>query len=184
MTDAERITVLQGMMDTFTADVVALQVAVADGRTPDLARRALAAALVYVVNRFDLVPDHLEGVGLADDAAVLRLAAKNAVSYGADDPELRRIAGEASDLHDVFGELVGPLEDYLNKLQWQATDGKTPADVIADPTSRVALWQELSRRIDTYKPQRVVAEGGDPAKQMKVLASLLRSRLDKAGFGK
>lgn len=184
MTDAERITALQGMMDTFSTDVITLQVAVADGRTPDLARRALAAALVYFVNRFDLVPDHLEGVGLADDAAVLRLAAKNAVSYGADDPDLRRLAGEASDLHDVYGDLVGPLEDYLNKLQWQATDGKTPADVIADPGTRVKLWQELSQRIGAYKPQKVLAEGGDPAKQMKVLTSLLRSRLEKAGFGK
>jgi uncharacterized membrane protein YkvA (DUF1232 family) len=182
MTDAERIAVLQRMVDSFKTDVISVQAAVADGRTPELARRSLAAALVYVVDRFDLIPDHLEGVGLSDDAAVLRLAAKHAVSYGADDPGLRKLAGEAYDLGDLFGPLVGPLEDYLNKLQWQAADGKTPADVIADPPLRMKLWQELSRQLEKYRPQRIVVDEGDPGKALRVLRSLLRARLEKAGF--
>jgi uncharacterized membrane protein YkvA (DUF1232 family) len=182
MTDGERTEILQRMIDGFARDVPALQGAIADGRTPELARRSLAAALVYVVDRFDLVPDHLEGVGLADDAAVLRLAAKHAVSYGADDPGLRRLAGEAADLGDLFGELVGPLEDYLNRLQWTAADGRTPADVLADPESRVKLWQELTRRVEGYRAHKVVPAGGDPAKALRVLRSLLKARLEKAGF--
>jgi hypothetical protein len=113
---------------------------------------------------------------------VVRLAAKHAVSYGADDPGLRRLALEAYDLDDVYDDLVGPLEDYLNKLQWTAAEGKTPADVIADPATRMKLWQELSRQLEQHRPQRIATDEADPGKALRVLKSLLRARLEKAGF--
>ena len=139
MTDVDTVARLQHMVDGFSADVEAVQVGLADARTPEGGRRALGAALIYVVDRFDLMPDHIPGLGVADDAAVLRLAAKIAVSYGADDAGLRRLAGEAAHLSAVFDDLLGPLEDYLNRLQWHAAPGKTPADVIDDPETRVQL---------------------------------------------
>jgi uncharacterized membrane protein YkvA (DUF1232 family) len=46
----------------------------ADSGTPAWVRALVAAALVYLVNPLDLLPDAIPGVGLADDMAVLALA--------------------------------------------------------------------------------------------------------------
>jgi uncharacterized membrane protein YkvA (DUF1232 family) len=181
MTDAERVEVLQRMIDRFVDDVTAMQAASADTRVPEGARRALAAALVYVVDRFDLVPDHIDGLGAADDAAVIRLAAKNAVSYGANDAGVRRLAAEAADLTEIWTDLLLPLEDYLNRLQWQAADGKTPAEIIGDAESRVKLWRELGQRLKSYKTAPLVGTR-DATEVLKTLRKLVRARLQKIGL--
>jgi len=182
MSESETVARLQRMVDDFGADVEAVQVGLADARTPEGGRRALGAALIYVVDRFDLVPDHVPGLGVADDAAVLRLAAKIAVSYGADDAGLRRLAGEAAHLSEVFADLLGPLEEYLNQLQWHAAPGKTPADVIADPETRVQLWRDLGIKLRDYKPAPLVSEmHGDAPAVLRILRRLVRARLQKAG---
>src|SRR5437762_1093364 len=111
MTDAEVVAALQQMIDSLSRDVIRIQEAVADSRTPEGARRPLATALAYVLERFDLIPDHLDGIGVIDDASVIRLCAKHAVSYGANDPDLRRLAGEAAKLTDLFDDLLAPLEE-------------------------------------------------------------------------
>jgi uncharacterized membrane protein YkvA (DUF1232 family) len=183
MTETETVARLQRMVDSLAGDIEGLQVALADARTPDAARRVLGAALIYVVDRFDLVPDHIAGIGLADDATVLRLAAKVAVSYGADDAALRRLASEAADLAAAWGDLLGPLEDYLNQLQWHAAPGKTPAEVIADPEMRVQLWRDLGARARDHRPQPLAGgQHGDAANVLGLLRRLVRARLQKAGL--
>jgi uncharacterized membrane protein YkvA (DUF1232 family) len=174
--------ILRRMVEGFPADVEAIQAGVIDGRTPPAARAVLAAALVYVVEPIDLTPDHLEGLGLIDDAAILRLAARLAVGHGAAEPELRRLAGEAYELPAVFDDLVGPLQAHLEGLQAQPRRGRTPEQVISDQESRMELWQELARRREGYRPHALVAQAMDPAELVKTLRKLVRARLAKAGL--
>lgn len=182
MSHAQVLEAVQRMVDSFAADVEALQAAVADGRTPDMARRALAAALTYVLERFDLIPDHLEGLGRIDDAAVLRLCAKHAVSYGADDAALRRLAGESADLSDLFDDLLGPLEEHVNRLTFAKVQGKTPADLLVDPESRMQLWRDLAQRLKDYRSVPLVAVHGDAESVVKLVRRMVRARLKKAGL--
>src|SRR5262245_55491593 len=104
------------MVEGFSADVEAVQVGVIDERTPEAARRVLAAALTYIADPADLMPDSYKGAGIMDDAAIIRLAARSAVGLGAEDEAIRRLAGEADDLAYVFGGLVVELEQYLELL--------------------------------------------------------------------
>src|SRR5262245_37562528 len=140
MTDAEVVALLQQMIDSFAQDVTVIQAGVADSRIPEAARRPLATALAYVLERFDIIPDHLEGIGVVDDASVIRICAKNAVSYGANEPDLRRLAGEAWKLIDIFDDLLAPLEEHVNRLAGERTEGRTPVETLADPKSRMQLW--------------------------------------------
>jgi uncharacterized membrane protein YkvA (DUF1232 family) len=175
------VQLLQRMVDGFAADVGAVQMGLAIGDTPDPARRPLAAALRYVLERFDLVPDHVDGLGVVDDAAVLRIAARHAVSYGADDGELRRLAGEAPALAAAFGDLFEPLEEYVTRLPHQALKGKTAGEVLADDETRVAMWQEVVVRVKTYQPHPL-ANHGAPEKVLKELRQMILPRLRKAGL--
>ena len=71
------------MVDGFSADVEAVQVGVVDTRTPEPARQVLAAGLAYIAEAGDLISDDLAGIGIMDDAAILRLAARGAVAADA-----------------------------------------------------------------------------------------------------
>jgi uncharacterized membrane protein YkvA (DUF1232 family) len=178
----ELVLMLQSMVDTFAADVTAVQSALALAATPEPARRVLAAALVYMLERFDLVPDHLDGIGVVDDAAVLRLAARHAVSYGADDPDLRRLASQAASLRDVFGDMSAPLDEYVSRLSGRESRGKTPAEIVSDGEARMALWRELSSRLAVYEVQPLLAEGTSPASVLDALRKMMAPRLRRAGL--
>lgn len=170
------------MVDGFSADVEAVQSGVVDGRTPEKARQILAAALTYVVEPVDLMPDHFEGLGLIDDAAMLRLAARAAIIAGSSDPGLNRLAREAGDLAHVFGDLVGPLAAYLDSLQLPNAAGKTPTDIIADSDGRMELWKELGKRRETSRSHALVATAMDAGELVKTLRTLVRGRLAKKGL--
>lgn len=49
--------------------------------TPAWVRALVLAALAYLINPLDLVPDALVGIGLTDDLAVLALALERASRY-------------------------------------------------------------------------------------------------------
>jgi uncharacterized membrane protein YkvA (DUF1232 family) len=174
--------VVRRMVEAFPADVETIQAGVTDGRTPEAARLVLAAALTYVGEPIDLVPDSLEGIGLIDDAAILRLAARSAVTFGATDQALHRLASEADDLAYVFGEVVFQLETFLQAIQRGDASGRTPLDVIADPDSRMALWRELTRRRESSRSHALIASAMDAGELARTARTLIRGRLAKAGI--
>ena len=173
---------IKRMVEGFSADVEAIQAGVIDGRTPAQARTILAAALVYVVEPIDLTPDHLEGLGLIDDAAMLRLAARTAVAHGAPDEGLKRLGLEAAELSLIFGDLVDSLFAYLERLTGPDRNGKTPDQIIVDPESRMALWRDLNRRREGFKTHSLVATAMNPAELVKTMRTLVRGRLARSGI--
>lgn len=169
---------VRSMVDGFANDVEAVQVGVVDDRTPEAARRALAAALVYMVEPADLISDDLAGIGIMDDAAILRLAAKTAVAAGATDPELVRLAREAEDLASIFGDLVYKLEEILTLLQKPDAQGRTPADTIADPERRVELWRQLNESRAVAGAHVAAAMSVDASELVRRMRTAMRRRLD------
>lgn len=174
--------ILARMVDGFSADVEAVQAGVIDGRTPAPARTVLAAALVYVADPVDLMPDHLEGMGLIDDAAMLRIAARAAARAGAADPALRRLALEAEELILVFGDLVDLLEAHLTGRTGPDARGRTPDHIINDSEGRVELWNALNKRREGFSKHALVVQAMDPADVIRTLQPLVRARLAKAGL--
>jgi uncharacterized membrane protein YkvA (DUF1232 family) len=55
----------------FLRDVVALYFCMVDRQTPLWARGAIASALAYFLNAFDLIADYIPITGFADDAGVI-----------------------------------------------------------------------------------------------------------------
>lgn len=166
------------MVDGFSADVEAVQVGVVDGRTPEAARRVLAAGLAYLAEPSDLISDDLAGIGIMDDAAILRLAARDAVAAGATDEALRRLGGEAEDLAYIFGDLVGKLEQMLGILQRPDARGRTPFDTIADPERRMELWRQLNEARAVAGAHVHAAHNVDAAEFVRTMRHAIRKRLE------
>ena len=165
------------MVDGFSADVEVLQVGVVDARTPDAARRVLAAALAYVGEAGDLISDDIAGIGIMDDAAILRLAARGAVAAGADDDQLRRLADEAEKLAYIFGDLVFKLEEMLAFLQRPDARGQTPADLIADPERRMELWRQLNESRAVADAHIQAVRTTDAAELVRKMRNAMRRKL-------
>jgi uncharacterized membrane protein YkvA (DUF1232 family) len=65
---------LRRVPGTIVEKALTLYVILTDGATPVWARALVLAAITYLINPFDAIPDALPGIGLADDLAVLALA--------------------------------------------------------------------------------------------------------------
>jgi uncharacterized membrane protein YkvA (DUF1232 family) len=173
---------LQRMVNTFASDIDVIRNCVAAGRAPERALRSLAASLIYVVDRLDLVPDDMVGIGIADDAAMLRLAARIAMQYGADDAPVRRLAAESAEVAEIYGSLLRPLEDYLNRLEWDVKFGKAPLDLLRDPEMAISLWKEIGRRISEYRSTQLIDPArGDAANFILGLRRVVKARLKNSG---
>jgi uncharacterized membrane protein YkvA (DUF1232 family) len=170
--------VVRRMVDGFSADVEAVQVGVIDGRTPEAARRVLAAGLVYLAEPGDLISDDFAGIGIMDDAAILRLAARDAVAAGASGDALRRLATEAEDLAYVFGDLVVKLEEILALVQRPNPEGRTPVDVIADPERRMALWRQINESRTVARAHAQAVHDVDTTELVRSMRHAIRRRLE------
>src|SRR5262249_33677902 len=169
--------IVRRLVDGFSADVEAVQVGVVDDRTPEAARRALAAGLAYMAEPDDLISDDLAGIGIMDDAAILRLAARSAVAAGATDEALCRLAAEAEDLAYIFGDLVSKLEEVLAFLQRPDAHGRTPIDRIADPELRMELWRQLNESRAVAGAHVHAAHNLDPVDFVRTVRNAIRRRL-------
>src|SRR5688572_22262988 len=99
MTQAEdSLAVLERFVNGYTDAVAVAMDALTDEQTPEAARRVLAGTLNYVLDLLDIFPDHYQGLGVADDAMLLRLGAKKAVAAGATQAGLKDLAAETSDI--------------------------------------------------------------------------------------
>lgn len=170
--------VVRRMVDGFSADVEAVQVGVIDDRTPDAARRVLAAGLVYLAEPGDLISDDFAGIGIMDDAAILRLAARDAVAAGASDDGLRRLAAEAEDLAYIFGDLVVKLEELLALVQRPNAEGRTPIDVIADPARRMELWRQINESRSVAPAHARAVHAADANEIVRSMRHAIRRRLE------
>src|SRR5262245_573815 len=77
------IAVLQRMVDGYADAIDTVLNALADETAPPEARRVLCGVLNYALDLLDIFPDHYKGLGVADDAMVLRIGAEQAVAAGA-----------------------------------------------------------------------------------------------------
>jgi uncharacterized membrane protein YkvA (DUF1232 family) len=169
--------VVRRMVGGFSADVEAVQVGVIDARTPEAARRVLAAGLSYLAEPGDLISDDLAAIGIMDDAAILRLAARDAVAAGATDEALRRLAAEAEDVAYVFGDLVLKLEELLAFLQRPDANGRTPIDTIDDPERRMELWRQVNESRAVAAAHSDAAKNLDAAELVRTMRITMRRRL-------
>lgn len=178
----ENLATLQRWVDSYTADVTALQASLFTGDMPDEARLSLIGALNYAIDALDMFPDHYKGLGVADDAMVLRLAAAQAVGKGARDGRLDRLAEEAGAVAEMFPGLVDPLDRLVEGLPARAVRGRTAAKIFKDNDTRIVFTADVGRELEKHRPSRIDAGPLGAAGAVKEMEKMLRAGLKKAGI--
>lgn len=154
LTAEDKILVLQRFVDSFPNDLLAVRAALADDSTPEAAQRYLIGGLNYALDMLDIFPDHHKGIGIADDAMVLRLAAKLARGAGATHPAIEALALDANNVHAVFEELAEPFEKLVAQFPDREVRGRTAAKIIGHKDTRVMFDADIGREAKRHTPPR------------------------------
>jgi uncharacterized membrane protein YkvA (DUF1232 family) len=177
------VATLQRFVDGFSLDVGRVRAALADDGTPGEARRTLVGALNYVLDALDIFPDHYQGLGLADDAIVLRLAAAQAVGQGAEHRGLRGLAADAREVTTLLGDAADKLDKLVAALAERPVKGRTPGQILADPDVRAIFEADLTRLLKRHQTAKIEPiPGGDDA-VLEELGRMVRSALKREGLG-
>jgi uncharacterized membrane protein YkvA (DUF1232 family) len=151
----EHLAILARFVDRYPDSIATVMDALTDESTPAPARRNLAAVLNYVLDLLDIFPDHYQGLGVADDAILIRLGARQAVTAGASQSGLRELAAEADEVEKVLGELTAPLEKYLDKLGERTVRGRSVAQILGDKAVFTSFANDVQRQISSYKAKPI-----------------------------
>lgn len=170
---AAHIDVFKGWAETIRQDTDAWKALLESAKADVHARRLAAAALSYLVSRMDLIPDWNEGIGVLDDAMVLRVCAQLSQNQARGDltaaaeVSLERMANEAERIGEFLG---GPIYDRLRahcaKLVDQPVRGRTAAQLVDDAAARAALYVELEDEIKRSVPV-VISDPADAEVRLK-----------------
>lgn len=177
----EVIDLFNTWIDTLTDDAASLRdAAMADG-TPQDAKRLLVGGLSYLLRKIDIVPDYLTGVGVVDDAVILRTAAKLAVEAGLgslEDGAASRLSELAQSL-DAMGDYLGDLEDklvaYVKDLPGETVRGRTADTVLEDKGVREQFLRELKDELSGYEPKHIE----DAERASRELLSFFKAKLNR-----
>lgn len=171
---------MKGWIDTFAADVAAIEALLAEEKAEDDARLHAAAALNYLVTRLDLIPDWEETCGILDDAMILRL--EMAVAVGQDLGDLSgdalhavgRLANEADLVKEFLGSDLYPrLRKYADGLTQVVVRGRSPRALVDDAKERRLLSVEIQDELKRLPP----APMSDPQRIARVIKNYLTQKL-------
>lgn len=153
LTAEDKLVILQRFVNNFQQDLLAVHAALGDAGTPDAAKPFLIGGLNYAMDNLDMYPDHNKGIGLADDAIVLRLAARLARAAGATSQPIEDLATEANLVTAMFEELAGPLEKMVAKFPEREVRGRTAAKILGHKDTRIMFDADIGREAKRHGPQ-------------------------------
>lgn len=176
---SEAAKVLKDWLTSFRDDVETAKKVVAAVEVDKSSRRFAAAALNYLVTRMDLVPDWEEGVGILDDAMVLRQCLALAADRGLDKLDAMttaaagRLGNDVEGIEALLGDLYGKFKAYCEKLPEQVVRGRTADTIATDAAARATLFVEVDEELSRLPPPKLP----DPAQAERVLKSYLHAKL-------
>ena len=180
----QKIEILQRFVAHYAEDLLAVRTALADPSTPAPAQRLLVGALNYGLDMLDMFPDHYKGLGVADDAIVLRLAAKLAVAAGASHAALLALSKQASEVVEVFDDLAAPLEQLVAKLPEREVRGRTADQILSHKDTRIMFDADVGREAKRHTSHPIDTAVEGPARALIELRKMVEHGLKQAGISK
>ena len=177
----ELIDTFNDWINTLADDTATLRAAVEAEGTPRDAKRVLVGGLSYLLRKIDIVPDYLTGVGVVDDAAVLRVAAKLAHEAGLGEldfevaSKIEGLAGGVGTLEGYLGDLQEKLVAFVQALPDEAVRGRNADKILDDKEAYMQFLRELNDEIDSYQPTAI----DDAERAAREIKSFFKAKLDK-----
>jgi len=181
LTPEDKLQVLQRFVNNFQQDLLAVLAAVGDPSTPDAAKRFLIGGLNYALDALDIYPDHHKGIGVADDALVLRLAAKLAKNAGATAPGIESLAMEANLVIAIYEGLAEPLEKLVAQFPERDVRGRTATNILAHKDTKIMFDADVQREAKRRTAQSL-GTGDAATRSINELHKMIEHALKRANL--
>lgn len=177
----DQLIVLQRFVNSFPQDLLAVLAAVGDPATPEPAKRLLIGGLNYALDMLDMFPDHHKGIGAADDAIVLRVAARLARAAGATSQTIDALATDANLVTVMYEPLVGGLEKLCQQLPDRDVRGRTAAKILSHKDTKIAFDGDVTRESKRRQPHPI-GTGDAAVRQINDLRKLMEASLKRSNL--
>jgi uncharacterized membrane protein YkvA (DUF1232 family) len=179
-----RIAILQRFVSSYANDLQSLRAALADGSMPAPAQRLLIGGLNYALDILDMFPDHYKGLGVADDAIILRLAAKGAVAAGATQAAVVALAEQCKEISTVLDNLAVRLETFVARLPERVVRGRTADQILGHKDTRIMFDADVGREAKKQQgmAQKIDTSVEGPARAIIELRKMAEHTLKQAGI--
>jgi uncharacterized membrane protein YkvA (DUF1232 family) len=162
LTAEDKVFVLQRFVNSYAQDLLVLHAALGDPGTPAEAQKLLIGALNYGLDQLDMFPDHRGPIGYADDAIVLRIAAKLARAAGAKYAALEPLALDANNVINLFPDLAGPLDKLVATFCHREVRGRSADKILSHNLSRAAFDADIAKEAKKFTPERIATAANAP----------------------
>jgi uncharacterized membrane protein YkvA (DUF1232 family) len=162
LTAEEKLFVLQRFVNSYSQDLLSLLAALGDPSTPESAQRILVGALNYALDNIDMLPDHRGPIGVADDAIVLRIAAKLARADGAKHAALEPLALDANNVINLFDDLAANLEKLVAQFPKRDVRGRNADKILSHNLSRASFDADVTKQAKQFKAERIATTADAP----------------------
>ncbi|MBU1220482.1 DUF1232 domain-containing protein [Myxococcota bacterium] len=175
MTDLELLKALDKWIQTLSEDAKELRAAIDLPDTSREAKKLLVGGLSYLIMKIDLIPDYIGGVGVLDDASVLRVAAFEALKAGmpSASDRFKEIAGDLELVKLLLEDHYDKFSAYVVGLPDKRIRNRT-ADVILDEKGAMDQFdREIEDEVRGYKPKPL----GENERTLREFRSFIKTKV-------
>ncbi|MGM0596814.1 MAG: YkvA family protein [Myxococcota bacterium] len=175
MNSSEILEKLDGWVKTLVDDAKIMRSQIdSDGISRD-AQKHIIGGLSYLLRKVDIIPDYMGGIGVLDDAFVMRVACRNALKAGISDVDdrFKQLAEDAELVDEILDELKDRFNLYVDKLPEQKIRNRNADTVLDEPGSMEQFDRELEDEIRGYKAKPL----GKNEKVLRELKSFIKSKI-------
>ncbi|MBU1069155.1 DUF1232 domain-containing protein [Myxococcota bacterium] len=152
MTDLELLQNLEAWVANLGEDTKILRKALdSDGISRD-AKKYLLGGLSYMLRKVDIIPDYLGGIGVLDDAAVMRVSAKLAVEAGMPNAGegIKKLISEDEMTRLLFDNLYDGFVSYVKRLPEERIRNRNADHILDEAGCMDQFDRELEDEIRGY----------------------------------
>ncbi len=139
------------------------------------AKKYLIGGLAYLLRKVDIIPDYMGGIGVLDDASVMRVAVKLALESGlpGGSPALTKLGEEAELVKSALEEFYDTFEGYVKGLPAEKIRNRNADTILDEPGSLDQFDRELEDETRGYKPKPLAQN----SRTLRELKSFIKSKI-------
>jgi len=175
MTELELLQKLEAWVANLGEDTKILRKALDSQDISRDAKKYLLGGMSYMLRKVDIIPDYLGGIGVLDDAAVMRLSAKLAVEAGMPnaDEGIKRMVADDELTRALFDNLYDGFVTYVQRLPEERIRNRNADHILDEPGCLDQFDRELEDEIRGYTPKPL----GQNDRTIREFRSFIKSKV-------
>lgn len=175
MTETELLQKLDLWVKNLAEDTQVMRRALDSAAITREAKKFILGGLSYMLRKVDIIPDYLGGIGVLDDAAVMRVSAKLAMDAGVPnaDAAFARLVSDDTLVRELFADMYDTFVNYVRKLPEERIRNRNADHILDEEGCLDQFDRELEDEIRGYTPKPL----GDNERTIREFRSYIKSKV-------